>query len=269
MAFDFRKGLRKIKSSFARYEIRELCCHNYEKNIYGVAYIPYSDEPLPLIIFSHELGNTYTSGIDYAKHLASHGFAVYLFDFCGGSYFGASDGNMSQMSVMTEVSDLAAILRAAASWDFVDPDRIFLMGASLGAVVSTIVSAQPSASVCGLIMLYPDLAVFDAIHKKFASLDEVPERFSYYGWFEAGRCYASDIWDYDLTHAMERCKEPVLIIHGDCDDFVDLSYAKDAVTHFPNAELKILPGAGHIFRGKDLTAALSLIEQYLNSYYII
>ena len=266
MSFDFRKGLRKIKSSFARYEIRELCCHNYEKNIYGVAYIPYSDEPLPLVIFSHELGNTYTSGIDYAKHLASHGIAVYLFDFCGGSYFGASDGDMSQMSVMTEVSDLAAILRTAASWDFVDPNRIILMGASLGAIVSTIVCAQPSASVRGLIMLYPDLAIFDAIHKKFDSLDEVPERFSYYGWFEAGRCYASDIWDYDLSRAMERCECPSLIIHGDCDDFVDLSYAKEAVTHFPNAELKILPGAGHIFRGKDLTAALSLIEQYLNQF---
>lgn len=265
MAFDFRKELRKIKSSFARYEIRELGCHNYEKNIYGVAYIPYSDDPLPLVIFSHELGNTYTSGIDYAKYLASRGIAVYLFDFCGGSYFGASDGDMTQMSVMTEVSDLAAVLRTAATWDFVDPARITLMGASLGGVVSAIVSAQPSATNCGLILLYPDLAIFDALHKKFASLDEVPERFSYYGWFEAGRCYASDIWDYDLARAMERCKTPVMIIHGDCDDFVDVSYAREAVSHFPNAELKILPGAGHIFRGKDLTAALSHIEQYLNS----
>ena len=173
--------------------------------------------------------------------------------------------DMSQMSVMTEVSDLAAVLRTAATWDFVDPDRIVLMGASLGAVVSTIVSAQPSASNCGLILLYPDLAIFDALHKKFTSLDEVPERFSYYGWFEAGRCYASDIWDYDLSHAMERCETPVMIIHGDCDDFVDLSYAREALTHFKNAELKILPGAGHIFRGKDLTAAISHIEQYLHT----
>ena len=47
------------------------------------------------------------------------------------------------------------------------------------------------------------------------------------------------------------------------DDFVDLSYAREALTHFENAELIILPGAGHIFRGKDLTAAISHIEQYL------
>lgn len=263
MAFDFRKEFRKFKSSFSRYEVREIGCQNYEKHIHGVAYIPYGDEKFPLVIFSHELGNTYTSGIDYAKHLASHGIAVYLFDFCGGSYFGASDGDMAQMSVMTEVSDLAAVLRTAVQWDFVDPDRIILMGASLGAVVSTIVAAQPSASILGLILLYPDLAVFDAVHKKFASLEEVPERFSYYGWFEAGRCYASDIWEYDLSHAMERYHGPVLLIHGDCDDFVDVSYAKDAVTHYPNAELTILPDAGHIFRGKDLIAALEKIDEYV------
>lgn len=263
MAFDFRKELRKLKSSFARYEIRELGCQNYEKNIYGVAYVPYGDGPFPLVIFSHELGGTYTSGIDYAKQLASHGIAVYMFDFCGGSYFGASDGEMSKMSVMTEVSDLSAVLRAAAQWDFSDPDKIVLMGTSLGAVVSAIVAAQPSATNCGLIMLCPDLGIFDAVHKKFSSLDEVPERFSYHGWFEAGRCYASDIWDYDLTHAMERCTNPVLMIHGDCDDFVDISYAYEAVKHYPNAKLEILPGAGHIFRGKELSAALSLIEQYL------
>lgn len=268
MAFDFRREFRKIKSSFARYEIRELPCHNYEKNIYGVAYVPYGEGRFPLVIFSHELGNTYTSGIEYAKHLASHGIAVYLFDFCGGSYFGASDGDMSQMSVMTEVSDLSSILRAAAQWDFVDPGRIVLLGASLGAVVSAIVAAQPSATNCGLIMLYPDFAIFDAIHKKFASLEEVPERFSYYGWFEAGRCYASDIWDYDLTRAMERYQKPALIIHGDCDDFVDVSYSREAVTHFPDAKLEILPGAGHIFRGKDLNAALALIDRYLERSFI-
>lgn len=265
MAFDFRKEIRKLKSSFARYEIRELNCHNYEKNIHGVAYIPYGEGPFPLVIFSHELGNTYTSGIDYAKNLASHGIAVYLFDFCGGSYFGASDGKMSQMSVMTEVSDLSAVLRTAMQWDFVDPDKIVLMGASLGAVVSVIVTAQPSAINCGLILLYPDFAIFDAIHKKFSSLEEVPERFSYHGWFEAGRCYASDIWNYDLNRAIERCQAPTLIIHGDCDDFVDVSYSKEAYEHFSEAELIILPNAGHIFRGKDLSAALSRIEQYLNN----
>ena len=157
---------------------------------------------------------------------------------------------------MTEVSDLAAVLRTAATWDFVDPDKIILMGASLGAVVSTIVSAQPSATNCGLILLYPDLAIFDALHKKFSSLDEVPERFSYYGWFEAGHCYASDIWDYDLSHAMERCETPVMIIHGNCDDFVDLSYAQEALTHFKNAELKILPGG--LNKGRYSLSAMAM-----------
>ena len=49
-----------------------------------------------------------------------------------------SDGSTTQMSVMTEVSDLEAVLAAAKSWDFVDADRIILNGFSQGGIVSAI-----------------------------------------------------------------------------------------------------------------------------------
>jgi dienelactone hydrolase len=39
---------------------------------------------LPLVIFSHELGNNHEAGVRYAEGLAAHGYAAYVFDFCGG-----------------------------------------------------------------------------------------------------------------------------------------------------------------------------------------
>ena len=67
---------------------------------------------MPLVIFSHELGNDHTSGERYAKRLAEAGYAAYVFDFCGGTVSGnKSDGSNNTMSILTEASDLEAVLR--------------------------------------------------------------------------------------------------------------------------------------------------------------
>ena len=59
------------------YHTEEINCTNGGEDIYGVAYIPDTDAAkYPLIIFSHELGNTHTSGTDYAEALAAQGIAV-------------------------------------------------------------------------------------------------------------------------------------------------------------------------------------------------
>ena len=50
----------------------------YGNRIYGIAYIPDTvEEKKPLVIFSHELGNSHTTGIPYAERLAEAGYAAY------------------------------------------------------------------------------------------------------------------------------------------------------------------------------------------------
>ena len=46
--------------------------------------------------------------MDYAKALAKKGYAVYCFDFCGGSPGSRSSGSTLEMSIFTEQKDLAA-----------------------------------------------------------------------------------------------------------------------------------------------------------------
>jgi len=67
------------------YETEERYIKNNDKNIYGILYRPKTDEKIPLIIYSHGLGGSHSYGIEYAKELAQYGYAVYTFDFCGGS----------------------------------------------------------------------------------------------------------------------------------------------------------------------------------------
>ncbi len=93
------------------YSKKEIWVQSGEHRIYGVAYVPGTGGRAPLVIFSHELGNDHTSGERYAERLAAAGYAAYVFDFCGGTVGGnRSDGSNKQMSVLTEASDLEAVL---------------------------------------------------------------------------------------------------------------------------------------------------------------
>ena len=56
----------------------------------------------------------------------------------------------------------------------------------------------------------------------------------------------------------------VLIIHGDADDIVPLSYSKRALEAYPSAELKIMSGAGYGFSGDDARQATGFELEYLN-----
>lgn len=68
------------------YETQELYAKRDENRIYGVVYIPQdAGEKMPTVIFSHGFGGNYQVGTQYAEALATKGYVVYCFDFCGGS----------------------------------------------------------------------------------------------------------------------------------------------------------------------------------------
>lgn len=245
------------------YDAVEIWCENEEQRIYGICYEPETDEKVPLVIFAHELCSTHASGIDYAMELASRGVAAYTLDFRGGSSHNRSDGKTTEMSVMTEADDLRAVVVAAKQWDFVDSDKIVVIGASQGGAAASMYAAENEGEIAGLVLLYPAFVISDEIHGQFASFDEVPDEFSFLGWIRVGRNYVSDIWDYDFYEEMEKYDKPVLILHGNRDYTVGMSYAKQAEQSFPDAELCVLKGAGHGFYGKSFEEAMEHIFLYL------
>ena len=228
------------------------------QTIWGVAFIPELDrEKYPLVICSHGLGGSYTSCMEYAELLASHGLATYCFDFRGGGGT-RSDGKTTEMSLITEAADIQTIIAAAKQWDFVDPDKIILLGESQGGAASAIAAARAVDDVNGLILCYPALLVHDAVHEQFDSLDEVPDTF-YFNWINAGRPYAADVWDYDVYSEIGNYAKPVLLMHGDRDGIVPISYAEHAAEG----------GGGHGFYGNSLDDAFSHILEYLQKIAIL
>ena len=54
-----------------------------------------------------------------------------------------------------------------------------------------------------------------------------------------------------------------MILHGDRDGIVDVSYAQRAAESYPDAELHILHGAGHGFYSSSFDMAMDYILDYL------
>ena len=210
------------------YEVREIWCENDGQKIYGQAFVPKTDGRSPLIITSHGLGANHESGASYAKKYAPKGFAVYTFDFRGGS-------------------NKNVILAAAKTWDFVDTDRIFLQGGSQGGLVTAISGMRHQDEVAGLILLYPAFGMVD--FAKYLYSEDMQEETDISG-ITVGKKFFEDIKDYDVREEISDFTKPVLILQGSEDNIVLPSVTKEASELYPDSEYHIIDGAGHGFSGE-------------------
>jgi pimeloyl-ACP methyl ester carboxylesterase len=252
------------------YSTREIWVQNDGSKIYGIAYVQDVNEKVPLVIFSHELGNDHTSGERYAERLAEAGYAAYIFDFRGGTVGGnRSDGSNREMSVMTEASDLEAVLETSKSWDFVDPDRIVLLGGSMGGLVTTVVGSAHQDEIAGMILMYPALsAKEDSGAENYATKEEVPEDVSLFGgWIHVGRNFVTDLWDVDFDQLLSSYRGHMLLLHGDKDSTVPISYSEAAREIIPDCEFYVIKDGGHEFFGQPFEDAVSCILPYLEKQF--
>jgi len=254
----------KTKTKDYKYKSSTLKVKRGKKTIYGKIFLPETNKKkkFPTVIYSHGFGGSYEYGVDYAKALAKKGYAVYCFDFCGGSPDSRSSGSTLDMSIFTEQKDLEAVIKSLKKKKYVDKKNIFLFGTSQGGAVSAITAAEHQKEIRGLILFYPAFVLVDNAKSLFNSVDEIPDKY-YLMWMEVGKTYFKDLLDYDIYEDIKAYKKKVLIVHGDADDIVPLSYSRKAVKTYSSADLKIIKGAGHGFSGADDDKAVSYILSYL------
>ena len=148
---------------------------------------------------------------------------------------------------------------------FVDEENIFLMGTSQGGAVSAITAAAHKDEIRGAILLYPAFCLVDQTKERFSSVEDIPD--TYFSlWMTVGRAYAEKLLDYDIYEDISAYDKDVLLIHGDADDIVPLSYSEKAVEVYSSARLEILPGAGHGFYGSDAEQAVTWMLEYLETH---
>ena len=245
---------------------RNFECKRGDLIIRGTEYRP-EGEKLPVAIVCHGFMAWQDTVRHYAKELARLGYCAYCFDFCGGSVMkkGKSDGATTDMSVLTEVQDLEAVITYVQSLPYTG-SALLLMGCSQGGFVSALVAAKHPGLVNKLVLFYPALCIPDdarAGKMMFAKFDpkNIPERINC-GPMKLGKCYPADVLDMDPIEEIRNYRGPVLIVHGTKDKIVNLEYSRQAQRSYPNAKLHIIEGGAHGFGKKHDAIALVHLRRF-------
>ena len=244
------------------YSCEELCFNNGDKSIYGLFYRPDGVKKAPLVIISHGFGGTHQFGKAYAEALAPLGYAVYCYDFCGGSNWSKSEGETVNMSIFSEAEDLKAVLDGFCGKDYINARHITLIGESQGGMVSALVAAEKKDKIERLILIYPALCIKDDWVKMYPALEDMPIEVDFWG-MKLGHAYLEGLYDLDVYGTISQYAGPVHIFHGDQDQVVNISYSERAEKEYKNASLTILPGEGHGFTPAAQEKVIEAIKELL------
>lgn len=232
----------------------------------------------PIAIVSHGFMAFQDTVRQYAEAMAEMGYVSYCFDFCGGCVIkGKSDGRTTEMSVLTEVEDLEAVIHYAQGRAYVNPDETVLMGCSQGGFVSAIAASRLHDKISKLVLFYPALCIPDdarAGKMMFAKFDpdNIPD-ILHCGPMKLGKCYVKDVIGIDPYQEIQDFSGDVLIVHGTKDKIVDMEYSKRAYElYLENKGKKDEPrvvsffpidGGRHGFSKRHDRVAIEHLKQFL------
>lgn len=188
----------------------------------GVLRVPDGPGPHPAVVVVHGfVDDTYTSGSELVReqqHLATNGWIVLATDLrsFGGSDIDPDTGLDLDMGATVDVVTAA---RTLADDPRVDPDRVVLLGHSLGGLVVLNASVVDPGTLAGVIALAPSSTdvwanvnqflspgdpAWEAIVTPHGTADDNPEFWA----------------DVSPRTFVDRAADPVLIVHGGADDVI-------------------------------------------------
>jgi len=253
-------------------------CKREGLTIRGTEYRPEGDN-LPIAIVCHGFMAWQDTVRHYAILLAEMGYASYCFDFNGGSAMKSkSEGQTTDMSVLTEVKDLESVIEHLRTLPYVNANEIFLMGCSQGGFVSALVAAKNKYPIQKLCLFYPALCIPDdarAGKMMAAKFDpaNVPEKLNC-GPMKLGKCYVTDVLNIDPFKEIKSYNGQVCIVHGTADKIVNIDYAKRAEEAYKSTKpedmaeekrvrLHIIEGGAHAFSKKHDVIAMEKIREFI------
>ena len=230
-----------------------------DEKIFGTLCLPKLDvESFPVFILAHGFGVNHKSMIKYSRMLAKKGFASVTFDFVGGSSAAYSDGDMEDMSVITEFDDLKIVVDYIKNIDYLKNDEIYLLGHSQGAVVCALYANKYPEDITRLFLINPAFVLADATRE--ADLPKKGESYVKYD-EKKGRRYFLDGRKIKLYDSFTNYEDEVLIFQGDGDIIAPLEYAKKARRAYKNAYLYVMEGERHMISEAGIKKIIDIIAE--------
>lgn len=204
----------------------------------------------PVVVFIHGFASNrleVPSFVRMSRLLEENGIASVRVDLSG---HGESDGDFFDVTITGEIAEARSVVQAVRGMDFADPDRIGLVGMSMGGVVAGIVAAEEPGVRAVCLWSPAAIAPFE-IGSGYLRGRSLAAEIAKNGYFDAdghrmSPALVDDIASLDVYGRSAGYAGPVRIIHGDMDDIAPIAYVRRYLEHYRgNAELEVVPGADH------------------------
>jgi len=251
--------------------IKPVTFMNEGEQIIGILHVPdiLKDRAPAIVMFHGFTGHkseAHRFFVHVARALCNAGYVVLRFDFRGS---GDSDGDFEDMTVPGEVSDAARALDFISNLSIVEPEKIGVLGLSMGGRVASILASRDKR--VKFVILYS--AALAPLKEKFLEglgkediekLEAGEPVHIGNGWY-LKKSFFETVDSPVPFEIMRDIKVPVLIIHGDSDSVISVDGAKKGYEIIKNLneknELYIVKGGDHTFTKKECT--LEVIEKTL------
>ena len=239
---------------------------HHGRSVDGTCWWPSNDTPVPMVIVSHGYNGCQIDTAALGEYCANNGIAALCISLCGGSTRDTSGFPTTSMTLYTERDDILAALAWAETSEGVGP--IFLYGESMGGMASVMASAIAPKRIAGLGLLYPALCIADNWREKFPDLASIPEVVEFWG-MKLGREFFTSIRELDIFSLLPEYHGPVLLMHGQDDVTVPVTYSEKAAMLYENVELHVFEHEGHGFTSAGVQQVYALLVQFVGRYAII
>ncbi|TFH42049.1 MAG: alpha/beta fold hydrolase [Chrysiogenales bacterium] len=224
------------------------------------------------VIFSHGL---FSSKDGYkitrlADAIVATGLPLMTFDF---SFAGESEGNISDLSTLQEVEDLASAIRWAGNQGW---QKVHLIGSSMGASVTLLYGSRNEPGVESLVLIATPVDLrrlaLDGMGLTAAEIDMLPEEgFQNIDGIEISNSFFRELALIDIPEAARKIGLPVLSFHGGRDSVVDPSNIVLLGKNLAGPLKKVIidDGDHNLTRDKDIALMKDAITDWLGGGYML
>lgn len=231
---------------------------NQGQKLFGMLHIPEPPHapPFPALVMLHGFTGhkiePHRLFVKAARRFASEGILTLRFDFRG---CGESEGDFEDLTIEGEIGDALKALDCVRGRGDVSPDRIGLLGMSLGGSIAACVAGMGRDSLRCLVLW---AAVADP-RRAFSAraTGDIAANFGkrpvhdYFG-NALSQKLLDEIHVFNPIERLRGFSGPALILHGDSDTSVspdDAILYEEALSGRGDAELHMIRGSGHTFAG--------------------
>ncbi|HWG84166.1 MAG TPA: alpha/beta fold hydrolase [Deinococcales bacterium] len=222
--------------------------------VHGMYHFPPGPGPHPAVLMLHGFtgsrGETHRLFVLLSRLLAENGIASLRFDFRGS---GESEGGFEEMTASREVEDAVQALAQLRARPEVDPERVGLLGLSMGGMIAALTVGEPGVRVKSLVLWAP--AAPESWTEQTPpgwSPEMMPEPWDA-GGNPVGRAFWRDLSRLDSYAAVKAHQGPALLVHAREDPTVKLETGLKYARAVPMRQ-HLVDGALHTFQTLEAQA---------------